>query len=53
MLEVLLDSEGRLIEFHALPQAEHSGAARSQSSTGVVCSSLPGSIQAVLPVSSR
>ena len=25
MLEVLLDSEGRLIEFHALPQAEHSG----------------------------
>jgi len=25
MLEVLLDSEGRLMEFHALPQAENSG----------------------------
>ena len=50
MLDVLLDSEGRLIEFQAMPQqVEHSGSGQ----TGVVYSSPPGSIRIVLPVSSR
>ena len=54
MLDVLLDSEGRLMEFHALPQqAEHSGSGQKPEFDWGGCSSPPGSIQAVLLVSSR